>query len=1146
MDKKQSSRKISADNEEYDIFMGIYELGVTLGNYRPNVHQIFQVLAKSSKRNTSTNDSMEGVLLNDIRLRYEDLQEQSDAEGKFLHEAEQHIFMCLYKELVGIDTDERERMKYIELCCELFGEDRKKDMGFEESLSFRLKCIDRLHMNIEKITARLDAATDQESNVNVHSNEKFDLHADVADTVFGRTDDALDYAVNFNGNDPVEASFEVPVNLQKEMPVDFPSDILIDTRISLPIGVNVNAPIEESVGAHVSVAVSVPIDPVDHKTNGVQEIFREFQEKNEDLAWEHLKQTKVLASEFIQTMTIMGKVVPRTNTDQVQKCLQDTTEDLFSLSDDLEDISSGLSKIYILTKERNSLSRLTVLNDNTKVPTVPPRQKSETDFEELHDYAENTTIVRPYTVNMEQKASSEFTSNLQHQRHIIAAPRYILKLFKSNPSMDLNAPNLFEQLDQFYEETEHKDNVLSEEMSSILSRLKIYLRNIKKDLPKDITYSDWLTRVAKCQLTEILTSAERDAWQLRNRGGQELTDEDRYRDALDGLLGFESAHPRLSALNSRLPIRSPHHQHSISESYLLLALGHVGSLYRSLKLKVQELAQQGRTQSDQALAECIRGDLSSFHEFYNQQVNSRGSLLRLFLGTRGFQQRFQVLLNLIVNVQNSKSCVVSLYNQLAQTVDMAEAKVQNWLMIVSNHLLIKLNRWLRNGQLPESGCDEFFIVQNLALSTDRFWQERFQLAEAFSMFFDSRLSMLMISIGRHHMFSRIYLFSNIETFLSTTELHHRLLDVFQQFYQNRDQEPLFQLVSELHSDVCGKVMRCLYDYAPVPLDLFQNLHKYLLLRDMHFVRQLIELLEPVLEGEARFYDTKQLNFMMSNMLSIRVSDLYVGEANSEGSKCWSRFVLHWKLPIHWKALLGDSVKQYASVFPGLWKFHHAYYVLCERIMRQNWHFRKHILLDNNGLEHVQCHFDKLIDILFDLMDVLKSFLLHEVLDEAFAELKLALQKVRSIDEMLEANVIYLDAVKFGSFQTKTVKRSSVYLEKVFSLILDLEGRQQKFYRLFHIYMDYASDDSYVGSILPNRLHDFRLSCQKTCDSLNDLEEEIYAVISDFLLSLHIAGYPALKLLARRLDSQGLYENRKEVLCFVDTHAFWRTTKQFKT
>ncbi|XP_034128576.1 uncharacterized protein LOC117583979 [Drosophila guanche] len=1016
----------AVDSDDYDIFMGIYELSVTLGHYHPNIKQIMRVLAKSQ---TPNNDSMEVAVLNEIRLRFEDLQEGNDAEEKPLHGAEQEIFMYLYKELSNLQPDERERVNYLKLSLELFDEERRKDLGTEETLSNRLRSIDRLHLNIEKIVARIDASTDEASNV----------------------DSLAAFALNISDG-------------RDDSPVDIP------------------------VGTRLTVAPEGP--------------------------------------------KVMVKGVKGANSDPNQKNTPETFEDLSFTDDDLLD---------------NSLSKLTVQKRKARATAIPLRQKSNDKVEELIDCSKI----------LDQQTSVGVPSKWQHQRHIFAAPRDIFQLFKSNPAYqwppnDLNAPDFFEQLDQFYEVTAHKDNAPTTQVnvSSVQSRLKSLLRSIKKDLPKNIRYSDWLIRVGKCQLTQLLTSEEREAydtwrWQLRDSGGHELTDEDRYRDALKGLMGSESAHLKWSALNSRLLLRYPHHQHSISDSYLLLALGHVGYLYRSLSLKMQELAQRG-AEGDQALAEYIHGDLSSFHEFHNEQSARHGSLFGLFLRTRGFQQRFQYLLNLLLHVKSGKSPVVTLYNQLGQRVDREEETLQKWLMIASNELLSKLHSWLLKGQLPASPCEEFFIFQNLALTTDKFWQERFQLSEPFSLFFDSRLTTLLISIGRSHVYSKVYLFTEMETLVSARELHNRLVEAFQQLYQNGDQEPLYQLVSELHLDVCGKVIRCLYNYEPTPLDLFQNLHKYLLLTDVQFVRQLIELLEPVLEGPASTYDSELLNYMISNMLPNRIPDLYVGEAISEGSKCWSRFELHWKLPIHWMALLGESLLQYESIFPGLWKFHHAYYVLCQRTMRQDWHFRQLNQLDNKCLVHVQCHFDKLIDILLDLMDGLKIYLLQDVLDVACAKFKLTLQQVKSIEEMLDANRIYLEAVKLGSFQMKTCKRSSDYLEKVYSLILDLELRQQKFHRLFQIYLNYDSDESYVGSIYSNSLNDFRLSCQKTCDSLNELEEEIYAAISDFLLSLHVSGYPSFRSLARKLDSQGLYKNQMEVLRFVDTFAFQRMLKSCKT
>ncbi|SPP82438.1 blast:Gamma-tubulin complex component 3 [Drosophila guanche] len=1127
----------AVDSDDYDIFMGIYELSVTLGHYHPNIKQIMRVLAKSQ---TPNNDSMEVAVLNEIRLRFEDLQEGNDAEEKPLHGAEQEIFMYLYKELSNLQPDERERVNYLKLSLELFDEERRKDLGTEETLSNRLRSIDRLHLNIEKIVARIDASTDEASNVD-------SLAAFALNISDGRDDSPVDI--------PVGTRLTVAPEGPKGMPADDPNgvSVLDDADITFNAARAVSVPVPVNDIQAVSKATDNPREilaaPADTSA-GVLNVSRadavtlhsnvSFNEQSnvaqvnvlDHLELEHLKHTQLLISEFIQNITVMVKGVKGANSDPNQKNTPETFEDLSFTDDDLLD---------------NSLSKLTVQKRKARATAIPLRQKSNDKVEELIDCSKI----------LDQQTSVGVPSKWQHQRHIFAAPRDIFQLFKSNPAYqwppnDLNAPDFFEQLDQFYEVTAHKDNAPTTQVnvSSVQSRLKSLLRSIKKDLPKNIRYSDWLIRVGKCQLTQLLTSEEREAydtwrWQLRDSGGHELTDEDRYRDALKGLMGSESAHLKWSALNSRLLLRYPHHQHSISDSYLLLALGHVGYLYRSLSLKMQELAQRG-AEGDQALAEYIHGDLSSFHEFHNEQSARHGSLFGLFLRTRGFQQRFQYLLNLLLHVKSGKSPVVTLYNQLGQRVDREEETLQKWLMIASNELLSKLHSWLLKGQLPASPCEEFFIFQNLALTTDKFWQERFQLSEPFSLFFDSRLTTLLISIGRSHVYSKVYLFTEMETLVSARELHNRLVEAFQQLYQNGDQEPLYQLVSELHLDVCGKVIRCLYNYEPTPLDLFQNLHKYLLLTDVQFVRQLIELLEPVLEGPASTYDSELLNYMISNMLPNRIPDLYVGEAISEGSKCWSRFELHWKLPIHWMALLGESLLQYESIFPGLWKFHHAYYVLCQRTMRQDWHFRQLNQLDNKCLVHVQCHFDKLIDILLDLMDGLKIYLLQDVLDVACAKFKLTLQQVKSIEEMLDANRIYLEAVKLGSFQMKTCKRSSDYLEKVYSLILDLELRQQKFHRLFQIYLNYDSDESYVGSIYSNSLNDFRLSCQKTCDSLNELEEEIYAAISDFLLSLHVSGYPSFRSLARKLDSQGLYKNQMEVLRFVDTFAFQRMLKSCKT
>jgi len=131
MDKAHSSKipikakrtelldKLSSDDndlEGYDLYMGIWELSVSLGNFNHNVDESVKFITENG---STSNDSFELVLLNDFRTKFEELQDGADSEEKTLHEARSDLFMRLYKELVDIEQEPL-RCEYLNLCYELF------------------------------------------------------------------------------------------------------------------------------------------------------------------------------------------------------------------------------------------------------------------------------------------------------------------------------------------------------------------------------------------------------------------------------------------------------------------------------------------------------------------------------------------------------------------------------------------------------------------------------------------------------------------------------------------------------------------------------------------------------------------------------------------------------------------------------------------------------------------------------------------------------------------------------------------------------------------------------------------------------------------------------------------------------------------
>uniref|UniRef100_A0A6P4FSQ6 Uncharacterized protein LOC108052726 n=1 Tax=Drosophila rhopaloa TaxID=1041015 RepID=A0A6P4FSQ6_DRORH len=432
--------------------------------------------------------------------------------------------------------------------------------------------------------------------------------------------------------------------------------------------------------------------------------------------------------------------------------------------------------------------------------------------------------------NKEQRSFTTPLPKWQHQRHVIAAPRVVIKTFKSNPAYewsphDPNAPDFYEQLDQFFEIRGQQNSGLAEDSDgpSIESRVSLIIDNIRKEMPRDISYYGWMDAVGKFKLGQLLTREEKSAyesvrWQSRDRGDQDLSAESRFTDALHGMIGYESPHLKASSLTGLLQLRSPLHQESISESYLLVSLGHLGYLYQSLKDQLVILDQKGATAA--ALRSCLQKDLLIFHQFYDSRKKKPSSLLFLHRKTRQFQVHFQWLLDVLQKVQNEKSIVVSLYEESGRRVGSQKDLMIKWLKVVSKPLIKKLYRWLHWGQLRVFDCEEFLIERCLTSTIDDFWQKRYRLTKSFSRFFDHHLSETLISVGKTLAFSKKYLGLKIELNIIHKKLQSSLLEAFEKFFKYGDQETLYEVVQDLHSLVSNMVLSHLRENDLNPEDIF--------------------------------------------------------------------------------------------------------------------------------------------------------------------------------------------------------------------------------------------------------------------------------------------------------------------------------------
>ncbi|XP_043662780.1 uncharacterized protein LOC122626550 [Drosophila teissieri] len=751
----------------------------------------------------------------------------------------------------------------------------------------------------------------------------------------------------------------------------------------------------------------------------------------------------------------------------------------------------------------------------------------------------------------------------QHQRYVIAAPRVIVKSFKSNPAYewppeDPNGPDLYEQLDQFIEITGQKKYCADGDIvtASIQHRLSQVLKRIISRAPEDMNFPDLMTIVGKGKLEQLLTRKEQAAydslrWQSRDKGDQDLSAESLFTDALHGMMGYGSPHLRVSPLTGRLLLRSPQHQMSISESYLLLTVGHLGYCYRELNEHLVMLAEQGETAV--ALRKCLQKYLLNFHQFYDAQKRNPCSLLALYRRTLHFQQQFEWLLEVFNNVQKAKSIVVSLYEESSRRIGFQRNLLLKWLRVIIQPFIFDLHQWLLNGRLPSNNLDRFLIEQTKSLKIDEFWEKRYRITEFFCGIFDLQLSEILISVGKTLEYADKYLAINVETCLPRKELRSMLFETFDQFFRHGDQEPLHNFVRKLHLEVSSKVLKHLRMIKTNPKHLFSELHKYIMLTDLKFTNEFLNTFAPILGDTESSFNIRLFNKMKDKMLHKPVPDIYIDKCQSEGSRCWSMLILRWKMPVHWKALLGGESKEYEAIFTAMWRFHYVYYVLCERVHRQQKQFRNRIEFKcfEDLYDTFKC-FSKLINACMRLMNVLREYFLDYLLEPAFARLLLACKHANTVDQLLDANRQYLRTIMLGCLQTKHLRKPHQYLERLYDLILRLDDKQQKFLKLSQISVDYVNKvrvkkpQIIVSNYYREQMLQFRWTCQNYSDVINEMRDQFDSAMISFLLSLHLADEDSLRRLAKRLDPECYYMEKDNRLGLVQLFEFKRKAKDKKS
>lgn len=885
-----------------------------------------------------------------------------------------------------------------------------------------------------------------------------------------------------------------------------------------------------------------------------------FEEEGKRIVIEQLSQDKVSSSSTTLMFMPQVEMIPEPEKDELLEAELKTEAILFE-PDRGPILKLELDNKLVLIEEENK--RKQVLVTSMQPQNKPTLEVKPELIPKIQLGLEHEMILVPQQdKNLEAVSVAELfpeqnilepLAMCELQRYIIVAPRAIIQSFKCNPSYqpsprESDGSDFYEQVAQFIETMSLHDII---HIESIRERLAAVIRwNIGKLCQSS---ENCIKAMAKFQLAQLLTTQELEtykvmSWYHRDRGdNNNMTPQERRQDALHAMMGYECQQLMPSARSLRLVLRSPHYQESISESYLLLSLSQVGYFYRSLQLLRHKLTQLG--EQGEALVPCVIREIIVLHEFYKQQQQSQStaSLFHLFARTRSFQVHFQWLLHLCEALTSQNSQMLwTLHCQIGSNGAACDKLLQKWLLSATKPLLVRLGKWLLAGDLPQSEEHEekFFIAEREEIIED-YWLAKFRvIVHRLPPFVSRKLAQLMLCVGRCHRYARQFLGIQLKCSLTAEQLQVQLSDACAELYQGLNQQLLELIIMGLQRETSSQLLEQLQLLRPVPIELLTRLHQYLLLSDTDFARELIELLLPLLEQPVCCYNAQQLNDIMAQLLGFHNSQLYVDQTDVRGAThCWSCFLLCWKLPVHWRAMLEHSLPQYAACFGSLWQLHFVHYVLIERVQRQQSHFPEQIGIRQLGdAREVRFRFEQFIDKLRGFMQTLRNYVLTDVLASAFERLYTACKKTNTLDELLALHSEYLHEIEFGIFQTKHAGKSRFYLDKLYHIVLQLDVEQTKFLALYQLMVKYICGvRSFEGTT--SRLQEFRWSCQSTCDVLDDLDKQFQSALVNFLLSLYCMGGKHWQTLAMKFDGDRFYANNFEQLRVVQTFWYQRMKKK---
>ncbi|KAH8238265.1 hypothetical protein KR032_001760 [Drosophila birchii] len=548
--------------------------------------------------------------------------------------------------------------------------------------------------------------------------------------------------------------------------------------------------------------------------------------------------------------------------------------------------------------------------------------------------------------------------------------------------------------------------------------------------------------------------------------------------------------------------------------------------------------------------------------------SERHGLMKLLAWSVKPLQRLQWLAKIADKCQLMKGgeLASTLYNMLDHGNPMVNDLVRDLLAAVCVPLGRMISKWMLEGGITDLHS-EFFVEALNDIGPDRLWHDKFRLRRSMlPKFVPLDLADRILKTGKSINFLREVcemndLGANRDRLKETMDENCEWQRIISKYMPNNCILTADQIFSYVQDTIWhAAVETCYAQTSKQVLDIMVGPHKlldhlygmrrYLLLGQGDFVCILIQHMKDELERKGTDISAHDLSVMLDaalrcenahhedpeilNHLDVVLQPPFPGDCG------WDIISLQYTVHGPLATMLEPTMPTYKTIFKPLWRLKHIEYVLSIKIWKTQMCNAKKLHLLDPVIGRTTHSLHRFTSEIMHFIHQMQYYILFEVIECNWVELKKKMLAATALDEILEAHEKFLADITVGCFIGENTSKEKC-LETVFENIIALETWQARFYR--NCFKELSAREDLEKMVAESEKKgqfgitaEQKLQRDQECKlfeqrvlldrhTLGDITATYEKAVSGFLLTLNSHVNPNLQLFGTRLDFNEYYKKR---------------------